>query len=94
MERLSIVHSFLVRALNLQVLTSNEEVRPGSIEACCYAPQCCYHKREAQYTEFSRFAPPHGRLFRPLSAIVISVTVIRHHDVALPLIPATVFTTP
>jgi hypothetical protein len=43
---------------------------------------------------FSRFAPHHGRLFRPLSPIVISVTTVRRHDVALPSIYATVFTTP
>jgi hypothetical protein len=42
---------------------------------------------------FSRFAPHHGRLFRPLSPIVISVTTVRRHDVALPSIYATVFTT-
>jgi hypothetical protein len=47
MEKPSIVYSFLVRALNLPILKSNEEVRPGSIKARCYAPQCCYHKREA-----------------------------------------------
>jgi hypothetical protein len=43
---------------------------------------------------FSRFAPLYGRLFRPLSPIVISVTTVRHHDIALPSISATVFTTP
>jgi hypothetical protein len=43
---------------------------------------------------FSRFAPHHGRLFRPLSPIVISVTTVRRHDVSLPSISATVFTTP
>jgi hypothetical protein len=42
---------------------------------------------------FSRFAPHHGRLFRPLSAIVISVTTIRRRDVALPSISTTVFAT-
>jgi hypothetical protein len=47
MEKSSIGYSFLVRALNLQILKSNKKVRPGSIEALCYAPQCCYHKREA-----------------------------------------------
>jgi hypothetical protein len=46
-EKSSIVYSFLVRALNLPILNSNKGVRPGSIEACCYAPQCCCHKREA-----------------------------------------------
>jgi hypothetical protein len=33
----------LVRAPNLQILKSNKEVRPGSIKALRYAPQCCYH---------------------------------------------------
>jgi hypothetical protein len=42
---------------------------------------------------FSRFAPHHGRIFRPLSPIVISVTTVQRHDVVLPSISATVFTT-
>jgi hypothetical protein len=46
------------------------------------------------YTELSRFAPHHGQLFRPLSPIIISVTTLRRHGVALPSISATVFTTP
>jgi hypothetical protein len=40
---------------------------------------------------FSRFAPHYGRLFRPLSPIVSSVTTVRRHDVTLPSISATVF---
>jgi hypothetical protein len=47
LEKLSLVLSFLIRALNLPTLKSNKEARPGSIKALCYAPQCCYHKREA-----------------------------------------------
>jgi hypothetical protein len=43
----SIVYSFLVRTLNIPILNSNKEVRPGSIKAVCYAPLCCYHQREA-----------------------------------------------
>jgi hypothetical protein len=93
MEKSSFMHSFLARALNLPNLKSNKEVRPGSIEALCYAPLCCYRKHKAWYTELFSFRSPHGRLFRPLSAIVISVTTIRRHDVALPSISATVFTT-
>jgi hypothetical protein len=71
---------------------SSKEVRPGSIEAFGYTSLWCYHKRKALYTELSRFAPHHGRLFRPLSPIIISVTTVRCHDVALPSISATVFT--
>jgi hypothetical protein len=46
LEESSIVDSFLARALNLPILKSNKEVRPGS-ETFCYTPQCCYHQREA-----------------------------------------------
>jgi hypothetical protein len=73
---------------------SSREVRPGSIEAFGYASLWCYHKRKALYTELFSFFSHHGRLFRPLSPIVISVTTIRCHDVALPSISATIFTTP
>jgi hypothetical protein len=55
---------------------------------------CCYRERKALYTELSRFAPHHGRLFGPLSPIAISVTTVRRHDVALLSFSATVFTTP
>jgi hypothetical protein len=72
----------------------SKEVRPGSIEAICYASLCCCRKVKRSTLSFSRFAPHHGRLFRPLSPIVISVTTVRRHDVALPSISATVFTTP
>jgi hypothetical protein len=72
---------------------SSKEVRPGSIEAFGYTSLWCYHKRKALYTELSRFAPHHGRLFRPLSPIIISVTTVRCHDVTLPSISATVFAT-
>jgi hypothetical protein len=72
---------------------SSKEVRPGSIEAFGYTSLWCYHKRKCCTLSFSRFAPHHGRLFRPLSPIVIGVTTVRRHDVALPSISATVFTT-
>jgi hypothetical protein len=94
-ENSSTVHSFLVRALNLQIL----KTRAGKYaqdRSKLYATLLCVAianiKRGAP--SFSRFAPHYGRLIRPLSLIVISVTVIQCHDVALPLIFATVFTTP
>jgi hypothetical protein len=73
---------------------SSKEVRPGSIEAFCYASLCCYRQHKACTLSFSRFTPHYGRSFRPLSPIVISVTTVQRHDIALPSISATVFTTP
>jgi hypothetical protein len=94
LERLSIVQSFLVRALNLQVLKIKRGSTPR-IDRSSFATLLCVvilnTKRCTQ--SFSRFAPQHGRLIRPLSAIVISVATVRRHDVALPSISATVFTT-
>jgi hypothetical protein len=88
----SCIHPWSV-LLTFKFSKSNKEVRPGSIEALCYAPLCCYRNIKRCTLSFSRFAPHHGRLFRPLSPIVISVTTIRCHDVALPSIPATIFAT-
>jgi hypothetical protein len=47
----------------------------------------------ALHTKLFSFSPHHGRFFRPLSPIVISVTTVRRHDVALPSISATMLTT-
>jgi hypothetical protein len=88
------VYSSLVRALNLQILKIKtrkyaqdrwKQFATLLFVAIANTNQCTL--------SFSRFAPHNGRLFRPLSPIVISVTVIRRHDVALPLISGTVFTT-
>jgi hypothetical protein len=73
---------------------SGKEVNPGSIEAFCYVSLVAIVNVKCCTLSFSRFAPHHGRLFRPLSPIAISVTTIRRHDVALPSISAIVFTTP
>jgi hypothetical protein len=73
---------------------SSKEVRPGSIEAFATLLLVAIANIKHCTLSFSRFAPHRGRLFRPLSPIVISVTVIRRHDVALPSISATVFTMP
>jgi hypothetical protein len=73
---------------------ANKEVRPGSIEAFCYASLVAIANIKRCTLSFSRFAPHHGRLFRPLSHIVIRVTTVRRHDIALPSISTTLFTTP
>jgi hypothetical protein len=94
MEKSSIVYSFLVRAHSLQVLRIKRRSTPRidrSILATFLFDAITSVKHSTP--SFSHFAPHHGRLFRPLSPIVISVTIIRRHDVALPSISATVFTT-
>jgi hypothetical protein len=95
MEKSSIVYSFLVRAHSLQILRIEQGSTPRidrSILATLLFDAITSVKRSTP--NFSRFAPHHGRLFRPLSPLVISITVIRRHDVALPSISATVFTAP
>jgi hypothetical protein len=94
-EKSSVVYLFWVRAHNLQILRIEQGSTPRIYRSIFSTllfvaianAKCCT-------LSFSRFAPHHGRLFRPLSPIVISVTVIRRHDIALPSISATVFTTP
>jgi hypothetical protein len=73
---------------------SSKDVRPGSIEALATLLFDAITNIKRCTLSFSRFAPHHSRLFRPLIPIVISVTTVRRHDVALPSISATVFTTP
>jgi hypothetical protein len=94
MEKSSIVYSFLVRAHKLQILRIKQGSTPR-IDRSIFATllfvaiadvKCCT-------LNFSRFASHYGRLFRLLSPIVISVTTVRRHDVALPSISTTVFTT-
>jgi hypothetical protein len=95
MEKSSIVYSFLVRAHNLQILRIEQGSTPRidpSIFATLLFVAIANTKRCT--LSFSCFAPHHGRLFRPLNPIVISVTVIRRDDVALPSISATVFMPP
>jgi hypothetical protein len=70
-----------------------KEVHLGSIEAFCYASFVAIANVKRCTLTCSRFAPRYGRLFGPLSPIVISVTIIRRHDVALLSISATIFTT-
>jgi hypothetical protein len=94
MEKSSIVYSFLVRAHKLQILRIKQGSTPR-IDRSIFATllfvaiadvKCCT-------LNFSRFASHYGRLFRLLSPIVISVTTVRRHDVALPSISTTIFTT-
>jgi hypothetical protein len=95
MEKSFIVYSILARALNLQILGIERESTPRidrSILATLLFDAITSVKRSTP--SFSRSASLYGRLFRLLSPIVISVTSVRHHDVALPSISATVFTTP
>jgi hypothetical protein len=92
-SRPSCVHSWSALII-FKFSDSSKEVRLGSIKAFCYVSLRCHHKRKVLYTELFSFAPHHGRFFRPLSSIVISVTAVRRHDVALPSISATVFATP
>jgi hypothetical protein len=73
---------------------SSKEVHPGSIGALYYAFLVAIANVTALHIELFSFSLHHGWFFRPLSPIVISVTTVRHHDVALPSISATVFTTP
>jgi hypothetical protein len=95
MERSSIVYSFLVRAHNLQILRIEQGSTPR-IDRSIFAALLfvAFASTKRCTLSFSRFAPRHSRLFRPLSPIVIKVTTVRHHDVALPPISATVFMTP
>jgi hypothetical protein len=88
------MYSFLVRALNLPIL-KNQTRKYAQDRSKLYATLLCAAIANIKRCtlSFSCFAPHHGRLFRPLSPIVISVTVIQRHDVALPSISATVFTT-
>jgi hypothetical protein len=94
MEKLSIVHSFLVRALNLQIL-KNQTRKYAQDRSKLYAMllRVAITSVKHKCTELFSFAPRYGRLFRLLSPIVISVTTIRRQDVALPSISATVFAT-
>jgi hypothetical protein len=94
-KKSSIVHSFLVRAHNLQILRIKRGSTPRidrSILATLLFDAITSVRRST--LNLSRFALHYGRLFRPLSPIVIRVTTVRRHDVALPSISATVFTTP
>jgi hypothetical protein len=94
MEKSSIVYSFLVCALNLPFL-KNQTRKYAQDRSNLFATLLCVAIANIKRCtlSFSCFAPRYGRLFRPLSPIVISVTTIRCHDVALPSNPATVFTT-
>jgi hypothetical protein len=40
-----VIHHVFVLGPCFKSSESNKEVRPGSIEALCYAPQCCYRER-------------------------------------------------
>jgi hypothetical protein len=94
MEKSSIVYSFLVRTYNLQILRIERGSMPKIYRSVLATLLCVAIANIKRSTlSFSRFAPHHGRLFRPLSPIVISVTALRHHDVALPSISATIFMT-
>jgi hypothetical protein len=73
---------------------ASKEVHPGLIKLFGYASLCCYRKRKALYTALSRSSPHRDRFFSPLDLICVSVMTVRRHDVALPSISATVFTTP
>jgi hypothetical protein len=95
MEKSSIVHSFLVRAPNPQIL-KNQTRKYAQDRSKLFATLLSVAITSVKHStpSLSRFAPHHDRLFRPLSPIVISVTTIRRLDVALPSISATVFATP
>jgi hypothetical protein len=47
-------------------------------------------ERKVLYTELSCSSPRHGQFFRPLNLIVVSVPIVRHHDVTPPSSSATV----
>jgi hypothetical protein len=71
-----------------------KEVRPVSIEAFGYTSLDAITNVKRCTLSFFHFAPHHGRFFRPLNLVIVSVQTVRRHDVALPSISATVFTTP
>jgi hypothetical protein len=74
----------------LQILRIEQGSTPRIDRSFLLCFSCCYHERKAWYTDlFSS-----RRFFRPLSPIVVSVTTVQRHDVILPSIFATVFTTP
>jgi hypothetical protein len=89
------VYSFLVCAHNLQILRIKQGSTPR-IDRSFWATLLFDAITNVKRCTLSLLVlyPHHGRLFRPLIPIVISVTTVRRHDVALPSISATVFTTP
>jgi hypothetical protein len=68
MEKSSIVHSFLVRALNLQIL-KNQTRKHAQDRSKLYATllSVAITSVKRSTPSLSRFAPHHSRLFRPLS---------------------------
>jgi hypothetical protein len=85
MEKSSIVHSFLVRAHNLQILRIEQGSTPRidrSIFATLLFVAIANTKRCT--LSFSRFAPHYGRLFRPLSP---SSSVSRSYNAMTSLYP-------
>jgi hypothetical protein len=68
MEMSSIVHSFLVRAINFQIL-KNQTRKYAQDRSKLYATLLCVAITSVKRSKpsLSRFAPHHGQLFRPLS---------------------------
>jgi hypothetical protein len=85
MEKSSIVHSFLVRALNLQIL-KNQTRKHAQDRSKLYATLLCVATTSVKQStpSFSHFAPHHGRSFRPLSP---SSSVPRPYDAMTSLYP-------
>jgi hypothetical protein len=71
-----VIHRVFVRGPCFKSAESNKEVRPGSIEAFATLLSIAIANIKRSTPSLSRFAPHHGRLFRPLSPIVTSVTTI------------------
>jgi hypothetical protein len=93
MKKSSTVYSFLVRSHNLQTLRIEQGSTPKidqSFLATIFFVAIANIKHGT--LSFSR-SPLHDQFLRPLNLTVISVTTVRCHDVALPSISATVFTT-
>jgi hypothetical protein len=88
--------AFLSRSVLITFKSSepSKEVHPGSIEAFCYASLVAIANVKRCTLSFSRVSPHHDQFLRLLDLICVSVTTVRRHDVALPSISATVFTTP
>jgi hypothetical protein len=92
-EKSSIVCSFLVRAPNLQIFRIEQGSTPRIDRG--FAKILFVAIASVKRSALSLFSSPprHGQFFRPLNLIIVSVQIVRRHDVALPSNSATVFTT-
>jgi hypothetical protein len=93
MKKSSIVYSFLVRALNLQILKIKRGSMPRIDRSFMLRSSVLLSQAWSVVHRAFLVLLPITVDYLDCWAIVISVTVIRRHDIALPSISATVFTT-